>query len=55
MSSSFIALLFEFHMKASYFITLSCFRNKMKLNKCCFEANLDGHPKVQYGSLVDLA
>jgi len=52
--SSFIALLFQFHMKASYLITLSCFKNMMKLNKCS-RANLDGHPKVQCGSLVDLA
>jgi len=55
MSSSFIALLFQFHMKASYLITLSCFKNMMKLNKCCSRANLDGHPKVQCGSLVELA
>ncbi len=55
MSSSFIALLFQFHMKASYLITLSCLKNMMKLNKCCSRANLDGHPKVQCGSLVDLA
>jgi hypothetical protein len=41
-----IALLFQFQMKASYLITLSCFINKMKLNKRCSEANLDGRPKV---------
>jgi hypothetical protein len=30
MPSSFIALLFQFHMKASYLITLSCFMYMMK-------------------------
>ncbi len=54
-SLSFIALLFQFHMKASYLVTLSRFMNKMKLNKCCFKANLDGRPIVWCGSLVDLA
>jgi hypothetical protein len=35
MSSSFIALLLQFHRNASYLVTLSCFIYKMKLNKCC--------------------
>jgi len=55
MSSSFIALLLQFHMKASYLVTLSCFMNKMKLSKCCSKANLDGPPTMRCGSLVDLA
>ncbi len=51
----FIAFLLQFHMKASYLVTLSCFMNKMKPSKCCSKANLDGHPTVWCGSLVDLA
>ncbi len=54
MPSSFIALLLQFHTKASYLITLSCFMNKLKLSKHYFKANLDGRPIVHYGSLVDL-
>jgi len=54
MSSSFIAFLFQFHMHASYLITLLCFMNKMKLSKCCSIAILVGRQKVRCDSPVDL-
>ncbi len=54
MPSSFITLLFEFHMKASHLVTLSYFMNKMKLSNRCFKANLDGHVIMRFESPVDL-
>jgi hypothetical protein len=35
MPLSFIVFMLQFHMKASYLVTLSCLMNKMKLSKCC--------------------
>ncbi len=42
MSSSFIALLFQFHRNTSYLVTLSCFIYNMKLSKRYCGVNLDG-------------
>jgi hypothetical protein len=38
MSSSFIALLFQLHMKTLHLVTLSNFMYKMKLSKHCYGA-----------------
>jgi hypothetical protein len=36
------------------FSHISCFMNKMKLNKCNFKANLDNRPIMWCGSPMDL-
>jgi len=53
MSLSHKTLLLQFHMNALYIITLSCFMSIMKLCQSKFGINLDGHPKMQWGSVVD--
>jgi hypothetical protein len=45
MPLSFVAVLFQFHINASYFVTLSYFMEKLKFNKHCFGVNLDGNLK----------
>lgn len=54
MPPSFITFFSQFQMKASYFVTLLCFMYKTKLNKQCFEANLDGCQEMWFNSLMDL-
>jgi hypothetical protein len=46
--SSHVVNLFQFHMKASYMITLWCFMYMTNWSKCYFGVSLVGHPNTMW-------